>query len=112
MLPLPCKCSAWHGEGGERWKLRGGVNTCHRQRWRGSGGGGRTSGSVGRRRSIFSQSTAVNNSWKPLQTRGSGAEGGGMAGEVEGYLWMWRRSSDASREAAAAAGRIERNTFY
>ena len=43
---------------------------------------------------------AVNNSWRPLQTRGSGAKGG-MIGEVEGYLWMRRR-------AAAVVGCDER----
>jgi hypothetical protein len=30
--------------------------------------------------------------------------GGGMVGEVEGYLWMRRRLADATREEAVAAG--------
>ena len=30
-----------------------------------------------------------------------------MVGEVEGYLWMWWRLSDASIEEAATPGRIE-----
>ena len=39
-----------------------------------------------------------------LQTRGSGTERGGMVGEIEGYLWMPRRSANVRGEAAAAAG--------
>ena len=45
---------------------------------------------------------AVDDTWR-LQTRGSGTKGG-MVGEVEGYLWMRRRSADATREEEAAAG--------
>jgi hypothetical protein len=35
---------------------------------------------------------AVNDTWR-LQMRRSGTEGGGMVGEVEGYLWMRRRAA-------------------
>ena len=41
-----------------------------------------------------------------LQTRGSGTERGGMVGEIEGYLWMPRRSANVrgEEEATAAVG--------
>ena len=32
--------------------------------------------------------------------------GGGMVGEVEGYLWMRRWAADATREEEAAAGGV------
>ena len=60
--------------------------------------------------------TAVNDRWPTvdvlavvdftwrLWTRGSGTNGGGLVGEVEGYLWMRRLSADATREEAAAVG--------
>ena len=51
------------------------------------------------------QSTvAVDVTWQ-LQTRGSGTKGGGMVGEIEGYLWMRRWAADATREEVAAAVR-------
>ena len=46
---------------------------------------------------------AVDDTWQ-LLTRGSDTEGGGVVGEIEGYLWMRRRSADVTREEAAAAG--------
>ena len=44
-----------------------------------------------------------------LQTRGSGTEWGGMVGEIEGYLWMPRRSANVrgEEEATAAVQRLQ-----
>ena len=39
------------------------------------------------------RSTVAVDDTRRLQTRGSGTEGGGMVGEVEGYLWMGRRAT-------------------